>query len=259
MTIIVVITYCELRLTIKKLPIRVLFNFLANLYTQTITYQIEALKVKDKQEYFMSFSIPDSELAKKATQLVAEVSPKFLYHHCVRTYLFGEILGKRDGLKYDRELLYLASIMHDLGLTERFDCGKQRFEVEGADAAQAFVLEHGLSDEKAEIVWDAIALHTSIGIASRKQPEIALLHLGVSADILGMGLEDIDPGMIERVIDNYSRLGCNKAMVELIISQIEQKPQTATFTWMADVGRRHVHGFICPTFEESINNNPFNE
>ena len=103
------------------------------------------------------FSIPDSELAKKATQLVAEVSPKFLYHHCVRSYLFGEILGKREGIKFDRELLYLGAVLHDLGLTERFDRGEQRFEVDGADAARAFVLEHGLSNEKAEIVWDAIA------------------------------------------------------------------------------------------------------
>ena len=204
------------------------------------------------------FSIPDSELAKKATQLVAEVSPKFLYHHCVRSYLFGDILGKRDGIKYDRELLYLGAVLHDLGLTERFD-GEQRFEVDGADAARAFVLKHGLSDEKAEIVWDAIALHTSIGIASRKQPEIALVHLGVSADILGMGLEDIEPEIIERVIDNYSRLGCNQGVMELIISQVKQKPQTAAFTWMADIGKRHVHGFVCPTFEESIRNSLFDE
>ena len=204
-------------------------------------------------------SIPDSELAKKATQLVAEVSPKFLYHHCIRSYLFGEILGKRNGIKYDRELLYLGAVLHDLGLTERFDRGEQRFEVDGADAARAFVLEHGLSDEKAEIVWDAIALHTSIGIASRKQPEIALVHLGVSADILGMGLEDIDREIIERVIDNYSRLGCNRAFMELIISQVKQKPQAAAFTWMADVGKCHVHGFVCPTFEESIRNSLFDE
>ena len=205
------------------------------------------------------FSIPDSELAKKATQLVAEVSPKFLYHHCVRSYLFGEILGKRDGIKFDRELLYLGAVLHDLGLTERFDRGEQRFEVDGADAARAFVLEHGLSDEKAEIVWDAIALHTSIGIASRKRSEIALVHLGVSADVLGIGLENIDPETIERVIDNYSRLGCDRAFIELIISQVKQKPQAAAFNWMTDVGRCHVDGFVCPTFEESIRNSPFNK
>ncbi len=205
------------------------------------------------------FSIPDSEIAKKATQLVVEVSSKSLYHHCVRTYLFGEILGKRDGLKYDRELLYLGAVMHDLGLTEKFDSGEQRFEVDGADAAQAFVLEHGLSEEKAEIVWDAIALHTSSGIASRKQPEIALVHLGAGADLFGMGLEDIAPETIEKVIDDYARLGINASVMESLIAQIKRKPQAAAFTWMADVGRCHVHGFTCPTIDELIRNSPFDE
>ncbi|MDJ0631881.1 MAG: HD domain-containing protein [Xenococcaceae cyanobacterium MO_188.B29] len=205
------------------------------------------------------FSIPDSEIAKKATQLVVEVSSKSLYHHCVRTYLFGEILGKRDGLKYDRELLYLGAVMHDLGLTEKFDSGEQRFEVDGADAAQAFVLEHGLSEEKAEIVWDAIALHTSSGIASRKQPEIALVHLGAGADLFGMGLEDIAPETIEKVIDDYARLGINASVMESLIAQIKRKPQAAAFTWMADFGRCHVHGFTCPTIDELIRNSPFDE
>ena len=205
------------------------------------------------------FSIPDSEIAKKATRLVAEVSPKSLYNHCVRTYLFGEILGKRNRLKYDRELLYLGAVMHDLGLTEKFDSGEQRFEVDGADAAQAFVLEHGLSAEKAEIVWDAIALHTSSGIASRKQPEIALVHLGAGADLFGMGLEDIEPETIEKVVDDYARLGINALAIKSLISQIEQKPQASALTWMADFGRCHVHGFNCPTIEELIRNNPFDE
>ena len=92
-------------------------------------------------------SIPDSEICNKATQLVAEVSPGFLCHHCIRTFLFGDLLGQRDGLKCDRELLYLGAVMHDLGLSDRFE-GEQRFEVDGADAARAFALKHGLSTRK---------------------------------------------------------------------------------------------------------------
>ena len=161
-------------------------------------------------------SIPDSEICKKATQLVAEVSPTFLCNHCIRTFLFGDLLGKRDGLKCDRELLYLGAVMHDLGLTKRFD-NQQRFEVDGADAARTFVLEHGLSDEKAQIVWDAIALHTSLGIASRKQPEIALVHLGASADVLGLRISDISSETVEQVIEAYPRLGFKMAMTELLV------------------------------------------
>jgi hypothetical protein len=203
-------------------------------------------------------SIPDSELAKKATQLVTQVSPKFLYHHCVRTYLFGEILGQRDSLKSDRELLYLGAVMHDLGLTERFD-DQQRFEVDGADAAKAFLTEHGLPQEKAEIIWDAIALHTSIGIVTRKQPEIALVSLGAGADIFGLRVQDISPETVERVIDAYPRLGLNKAITELLVSQVKRKPQVAAFTWLSDVGRCHIHGFACPSFDDLIQNSPFDE
>ncbi len=203
-------------------------------------------------------AIPDSKICQKATQLVTEVSPTFLCHHCMRTFLFGDLLGQRDGLNYDRELLYLGALMHDLGLTERFD-GEQRFEVDGADAARAFVLERGLSDEKAEAVWDAIALHTSIGIACRKQPEIALVHLGASADVLGMRICDIPSETVEQVIDAYPRLGFNQAMTELLASQVKRKPQAAAFTWLAEVGRCCVHGFISPNWNEMLAASPFTE
>lgn len=206
----------------------------------------------------LSNSIPDSEICRKATQLVAAVSPKFLCNHCMRTFLFGDLLGQRDGLKCDRELLYLGAVMHDLGLTDRFD-GEQRFEVDGADAARAFVLEHGLSEEKAEVVWDAIALHTSGGIADRKQPEIALVHLGVSADVLGMGVSDMTPETVEQVMEAYPRLGFNRAITELLVSQVKRKPQTAALTWLAEVGRCCVHRFISPTWNEMLDRSPFTE
>lgn len=203
-------------------------------------------------------SLPDSDICQKATRLVSEVSSKSLCNHCLRTFFFGDLLGRRDGLKYDRELLYLGAVLHDLGLTERFD-GEQRFEVDGADAARTFVIEHGLSEEKAEIVWDAIALHTSMGIASCKQPEIALVHFGAGADVAGLRLADIPPKTVEQVIDAYPRLGFNNAMTELLVSQVKRKPQTAMLNWLAEVGRCRIHGFTSPNWDDMLNNSPFAE
>jgi HD domain len=207
---------------------------------------------------FIHEAILDSKICQKATQLVREISPTFLCHHCIRSFLFGNLLGQRDGLQYDRELLYLGAVMHDLGLTERFD-GEQRFEVDGADAARAFVLEHGLSDEKAEVVWEAIAFHTSIGIASCKQPEIALVHLGAFADGLGMRISDIASETVEQVIEAYPRLGFNRAITELLAAQVKRKPQAAAFTWLTEVGRSCVHGFISLSWNEIIALSPFTE
>ena len=36
----------------------------------------------------------------------------------VQTVLFGALLGTRDGLDWDPELLFVAAMLHDLGFTE---------------------------------------------------------------------------------------------------------------------------------------------
>ena len=90
----------------------------------------------------------------------------------LRSYLFGELLGRAKGLKFDSELFYLGTVLHDLGLTERF-MGQERFEVEGADAAADFLKDKGAPKDWVEVVWDAVALSTSrgiVGASGRKSP-----------------------------------------------------------------------------------------
>ncbi|MCP1312710.1 HD domain-containing protein, partial [Paenibacillus tyrfis] len=125
--------------------------------------------------------VPDSSLCKKATELVLELSPKFLFNHCLRTYKFGGLLAQREAMKFDPELFYLGAIFHDLGLTERCDHGHS-FEVDSANAADEFLTHHGYPKEKIDIVREAIVLHTSV-LAEEKQPEIALVHFGAGFDV----------------------------------------------------------------------------
>ena len=115
--------------------------------------------------------LPDSALAHKAVDLASRVSPDVVRTHVLRTFVFGSLVGKEQGLRYDEELFFLGAVLHDLGLTAEFR-SNERFEVAGADAAAAFLHDEGVPPERREIVWDAIALHTSVGIASRKRPEI---------------------------------------------------------------------------------------
>ena len=82
--------------------------------------------------------LPDSKLAREATDYVRGLSAPVVFNHVLRTYLFGELLGRAKKLNFDSELFYLGAVLHDLGQTERF-MGKQRFEVDGADAAAAFL------------------------------------------------------------------------------------------------------------------------
>ncbi|MFB9324479.1 HD domain-containing protein [Paenibacillus aurantiacus] len=165
--------------------------------------------------------IPDSKLAQKATRLVYEISPDFLYNHCLRTFAFGDALGQKYGLRYDRELFFLGAVLHDIGLTDHV-CRHHSFEHEGADYAEKFLSTHGISREKIDVVREAILLHTS-EIAGEKQPEIALVHFGAGMDILGLRAEDFSEEIVKTILEAYPRLGFKKAIIELMKYDAELK------------------------------------
>jgi HD superfamily phosphodiesterase len=127
------------------------------------------------------FPVPDSDIAEEATRLVRELSPGFLFNHGVRVFMFAEAIGRHNHMKYDREVVYLAAVMHDLGLVPQFN-GDGSFEVEGAGVARRFLRERGLPEDKADLVHEAIALHAAVGKASKMAPEIALVHFGAGMD-----------------------------------------------------------------------------
>lgn len=201
--------------------------------------------------------LPDSDLARRADRYVAELSPPALRNHCTRTFLLADAAGRRQGLRYDRELLYLGAVLHDLGLTDRFNGGPDRFEVSGADAAVAFAAEHGLPADKHEVLWDAVALHTSVGIVTRKRPEVALVAVGTAMDVAGVGLAALDPAEVERVVADYPRLGWDEAVAGLVLAHVRKAPRAAALTWLAEVGRAGLPGFACPTFLDLLAASPW--
>src|SRR5215831_14369800 len=137
--------------------------------------------------------IPDTPLAKAAVDLLEVTSPQFICNHCVRTYVFGNLAVRRIGCSIiDEEIAFCGALLHDLGLVPAHT-GANRFEVDGADAAREFCLKHQVAPERADRVWEAIALHTSAGIASRMAAEIALVHLGAALDFLGLGIDQVPP------------------------------------------------------------------
>src|ERR1700733_3377321 len=136
-------------------------------------------------------SIPDSALAIEATELVRDTESDLLFDPSLRVYLFGALQGLRHGLKYDPELLYMGAIFHDMGLTEKYRSPSERFEVDGANTARRFLQKHGVSEASIDVVWDAIALHTTPGIPKWKKAEVALVTAGVELDVLGLGYDEL--------------------------------------------------------------------
>ncbi|HEY6930268.1 MAG TPA: HD domain-containing protein, partial [Thermoanaerobaculia bacterium] len=202
---------------------------------------------------------PDNELCQLATGLVADLSPVFLFNHCARSFLFADAIGKRDGLQYDRELLYLSAMLHDLGLTDSYLDGNQRFELEGADRARAFLVERGLDEKKADVVWDAIALNSSFGIALRKGPETALTFLGVSADFLGTRLPDVGPERVEQIVSEYPRLDLISSATDLLVKCARRKPQFVPGTFLEVVVHSHAPDLRVPTWADLLAQSPWKE
>lgn len=182
-----------------------------------------ALGLRRRAEYELAdLELPDSEIARHATELVCEASPAFLANHCVRTYLFGAALGMRDGLRFDHEVLYLGAIMHDLGFTDRCE-GIEPFELEGARAARSMLLARSYPRQRADLVHEAIALHTSIGVAAMRQPEIALVQAGSGCDVVGLRFEDLSRRTVSNILMAHPRLGMKEALLAIAEPKIRGK------------------------------------
>jgi HD domain len=201
--------------------------------------------------------IVDTTVAKAANELALSVSPPYLYNHAVRTYLFGALIGRAAKLKFDEELLYLACVLHDLGLTKRFQ-GNRPFEIEGAIAAETFLRQQGLSAPKAAIVWDGIAMHP-IAISQYKKAEIALVGAGAGADVVGAGLEDVTAADRDAVLHAYPRLGFKSEFVATCADVVRQHPAGAARTFMRDIGERNVPGFKPANICDAIDRAPFSD
>lgn len=150
-------------------------------------------------------AVPDSKLAREVTQFIRDTESELLFNHSSRVYLWGSLAGQRKDLSFDRELLYVGAMFHDIGLTERYRQSQLRFEVDGANAARDFLRSHGIDEASVELVWDAIALHTTPGIPEHKKPEVALVTAGVEMDVLGISYHDFTAKQRDAVTAAYSR------------------------------------------------------
>jgi hypothetical protein len=180
--------------------------------------------------------VPDSAIARAATQLVRDTEDDLLYNHSRRVFFWGALTGERRGLKYDPELLFLGAMFHDMGLTEAYSSPDLRFEVDGANAAREFMTGYGVSERDIEDVWTAIALHTTPGIPEHMRPTIALVTAGVEMDVLGIAYHDFTPEQRDHVCAHHPReANFKENIIDHFAQGIINKPLTTFGNVKADV------------------------
>ena len=202
--------------------------------------------------------VVDTPLVHDAIELARNSSEPYLFNHAMRSWLFGVLIAEGAKPAPDPELLAVSAILHDLGLTSRY-AARERFEVDSANAAHSFLKERRIPAHHIQLVWDAIALHTTRSIALHKEPEVVITHSGIAVDVIGAGLDSIPQDKVRAILAEFPRLSMKKQFRDSLCGVVRQKPATSYDNLLRDIGTRYVEGYTAPTFADLLENAPFAE
>jgi len=186
--------------------------------------------------------LPDTELCNAAVEYARTVSAPFLFHHVMRSAILADSIGRKRGMRYDRELLCVSAVLHDLGLTTIAPV-QMRFEIEGADLAKDFLARKGMSEHHVDIAWDAIALHTTAEIPSRKCAEIALCQMGIAADLGFAPPDAVGDETIDEALAAYPWLDFHESLPTTLVGLYQRNPRAAASNAVEEACERRIPGF----------------
>src|ERR1700761_8956323 len=179
--------------------------------------------------------IPDTPLVREITEYIRDTEDELLFNHSRRVFLFGALQGHRRGLQPDPELLYAGAMFHDIGLTEGYRTSMLRFEVDGANAARDFLIDHGVDETAARKVWLSIALHTTPGVPEFLDPEIALVTAGVETDVLGIARDALTEEARNAVTAAHPRRDFKPRILQAFTDGNRHRPRSTFGNVNADV------------------------
>jgi HD superfamily phosphodiesterase len=199
--------------------------------------------------------VPDSKLTRDAARFIRDSEGDFLFQHSTRVYYWAALAGKRKGLALDPELLYVAAMFYDFGLTAGYGQSHLRYEVDGANAARDFLRSHGISEADSQMVWLAIALHTTNGISAHLFPMAALVAEGANMDLVGAGYDDFTAAQrnaVEAAHPHPPQFA--EDFMQALYESLKHRPETTQGTGLADVMAYKDPGFVRRDFSKLMRN-----
>jgi hypothetical protein len=178
--------------------------------------------------------LPDTPAARAAYALAAELSEPFLLNHEVRSWCWANQLGRAHGVSFDAEGVFVAAVLHDIGLTDRY-IGTGCFEEVGGETATQFLRGLGWPLERAATVGRSIVKHVELSVPLEDGAEAHVVDIGVSCDITGRRLEEIEPEIRTKVLETWPRLDFKRRMTALLRHDAELEPDCATARWFDEL------------------------
>ena len=175
-----------------------------------------------------ALALPTGPLADASLALARQTESLPIADHSIRSFLFARLIAEQEGsvrdAAYDEDLLFAACVLHDLGLGT-LAASQARFEVEGADLAAKVLTEHGVSAADVDRVWEAIALHSSLGLADRRGLLTYLTHKGVFTD--AGYFTDIDASRLAPIHAVYPRPDGPRFLQDAIVAHAARSAAAA--------------------------------
>jgi hypothetical protein len=170
------------------------------------------------------------------------LSEPYLFNHAVRSWLFAVQLAELQSISYDAEIVAVASLLHDVGLTKEYR-RTRRFEVEGADAARALAKAEGMDGRRAQLVWYAIALNATLSISPYADTEVGICTAGAGADFAGLLYERIPEAAATRILTEFPRLQMKQQLKDCLCDVARARPEATYDNFIRDFGERFVEGY----------------
>jgi hypothetical protein len=202
--------------------------------------------------------VADSPLITEVLEYAQKLYEPYLFNHALRSWLFAAKIGELKGIDCDLEVVAVGTILHDIGLTAGVS-GPNRFEVNGAAASLSFVKERGLSNRRAQLIWDLVALNSTPSIALHKEAEVALGTMGIGLDYGGFGFELIPSADMTEILRAFPRLKMKHKFAETCRHVVAAKPETSSDNFLRDFGERFVPGYKPISAVDLLMNAPFEE
>jgi hypothetical protein len=177
----------------------------------------------------------------------------------MRSYYFARLIARRENSKADNELIFLSTVLHDLGFTDA-GRGPNRFEIEGAHAARNFLLDRGVDDDRSWKVWNNIALHTT-DISLYKDDASRLTQLGILYDLTALPPEiKIAPADVTEIVRRYPRLGFKNGIYEVFRDELDRKqPYPHRFHFCTAIEYHRTGRVDIPDPRQRLESAPFDE
>ena len=171
--------------------------------------------------------VPSTPAATAAVEVVTEYSAPGLVNHCHRAYLFAAAAADLDGVAIDHELLFVASMLHDLALEPAFDSHTLPFENAGGHVAWVFTAGAGWPPARRSRAAGVIVAHMQ-GTDPKKDPEGDLLLRSTGLDIVGRDIDRLPAELVAEIMAAQPRLDLADRFLACQLDQASRKPDTTS-------------------------------